>query len=74
MLITTNHLIFIFHVPQYGLQVDLPHDLARHRGETDLVVAPWIFLFSLLENGSYVSPFPVSGNFTIQLIPFKDNG
>ena len=33
-------------------------------GETDWPVVPWVFLFILFKNGDYVSPFPVSGNFT----------
>lgn len=44
----TNHLL-VFHV--HSSQKDL-HDLARHRGETDLPVVPWVFLsFSFWERG-----------------------
>ena len=46
------------------------HDPAKHRGVTDWSVVPWIF-FSFLENGGYVSPFPISGNFTRLPWPFK---
>lgn len=50
MLVTTNHLLFIFHVPQWGLQEDLLHDLAWHRGETDC--SSLDHFFSLLEKGA----------------------
>ena len=42
---------------------DLLHNLARYRDETNWPVIPWIFFFSLIENGVYVFPFPVGENF-----------
>ena len=63
MLAVTSHLL-VLHVPEHSFQEDLLYDLARHRGETDWPVVPWVFLFSLFKNGSYVSPFPFSGKFT----------
>jgi len=47
-----------------SFQEDLIHDLAGHRDETDWPVVPQVFLFPLFENGGYVYPFPISGNFT----------
>ena len=35
---------------------------------------PWIFFFSFLENGGYVSPFPINGNFTRLPWPLKYDG
>jgi len=36
MSVTTNHLLLIFQVPQYGLHDVPPHDLARHKGLPNL--------------------------------------
>ena len=63
--------LFFFHVPQEGLHEDLLHDLTRQRAEIDWPVVPRIFFFSLLESGGYVSPFPISGNFTRLAIAFQ---
>ena len=60
MLAVTNVLL-VFHVPQHSFQEDPLHDLARHRGETDWPVVPWVFFFSLFKNGGYISPFQSAG-------------
>jgi len=48
----------------HRFQEDQIHDLARHRGESDWPVVPWVFLFSLCKNGDYVSSLLISRNFT----------
>ena len=63
MLAVINQLL-IFHVLSHSFQEDLLHDLARHRDETDWPVVPQVLLFTLVYNGDYVFPFPVTGNFT----------
>ena len=50
MSVTTNHLLLIFQEPQYGLHDVPPHDLARHKGETDWPVVPSVLLLALLED------------------------
>jgi len=63
MLAVINHLL-IFHVPLHIFQKDLLQDLAGNRGDIDWPVVPQVFLFILLKNVGYISPFPISGNFT----------
>jgi len=39
-------------------------ELAGHKSETNRPVVLWVFLFALFNNGGYVFPFLISGNFT----------
>uniref|UniRef100_A0A8C6J259 Cilia- and flagella-associated protein 44 n=1 Tax=Melopsittacus undulatus TaxID=13146 RepID=A0A8C6J259_MELUD len=43
----------------HAFQENLLPDFARHRGETDWSVIPRVIHFPLLENGGYISLFPV---------------
>ena len=53
MLAVTNHLL-VLHGPKHPFQENLVQDFARHRGETDWSVVPWVIHFPLLENGGYI--------------------
>ena len=63
MLAVLGHL-FILYVPLQGNQEDLLPDLPRHRSEVHWPVVPQVILFPFLKNGSNISLFPVTGDFT----------
>jgi len=63
MLAVLGHL-FILYVPLQGNQEDLLPDLPRHRSEVHRPVVPQVILFPFLKNGSNISLFPVTGDFT----------
>ena len=46
MLVLPYHLP-VFHVREHSVQEDLPHDLSRHRYESDRSVVPGVILFTL---------------------------
>jgi len=54
----SREICIAFHVPWHCFQEDLLHDLSQHKGETDRLVVPQVFLkMDLLKNGCGVALF-----------------